>query len=158
MLFRDTKQVDALWSDMTGALSGGTVISLFGALLDDHGQDSVVQTDPYGLDPPDSMRGPDKGESLKPGYSKLVINESVIPDTGVNPVLSGLDLIMMGVFNSKERTRDDWEKLLDAAGFRIVREYTDWTAMKACKTNHDCVAKVRSNLEERGFVDHGSDD
>ena len=71
MLFRDTKQVDALWSDMTGALSGGTVISLFGALLDDHGQDSVVQTDPYGLDPPDSMRGPDKGESLKPGYSKL---------------------------------------------------------------------------------------
>jgi hypothetical protein len=51
----------------------------------------------------------------------------VIPNIGVNPVLSGLDLLLMGVFNSKERTHDDWEKLLGAAGFRIVSEYTDTT-------------------------------
>lgn len=64
--------------------------------------------------------------AFKPGYSKLIINESVIPNIGVNPILSGLDLLLMGVFNSKERTRDDWEKLL-GAGFRIVNEYTDTT-------------------------------
>jgi O-methyltransferase domain len=65
--------------------------------------------------------------AFKPGYSKLIINESVIPNIGVDPMLSGLDLLLMGALNSKERTRDEWSKLLSAAGFRIVKEYTDTT-------------------------------
>lgn len=65
--------------------------------------------------------------AFKPGYSKLLINESIIPNIGVNPILSGLDLMLMGICNSKERTRDDWKNLLDAAGFRILAEYTDTT-------------------------------
>ena len=68
---RDTKQVESLFNNMKGPLSGGTIASLFGALLDNHGEDSKAVTDPYGLDPPDSRRGPDKGDSLLPGYSKL---------------------------------------------------------------------------------------
>lgn len=70
--------MDALWSNLFGPLSGGTVESLFGALLDDHGEDSMANKDPYGLDPPDSSRGPDKNGSLLPGYSKLH-NKSYVP-------------------------------------------------------------------------------
>lgn len=40
---------------------------------------------------------------------------------------TGLDLIMMGVFSSRERTRQDWENLLEEAGFRMVGVWMDTT-------------------------------
>lgn len=68
-------------------------------------------------------------ENLKPafkrGYSKLLISECVIPATGADPLATGLDLNMMGVFSSRERTEQNWEDLLVKAGFRIVQIWTD---------------------------------
>ena len=59
--------------EMTGgAISGGTVASLFGAVFDESGPDSKAVTDPYGLDPPNSDRGPDKPDKFWGGYSKLL--------------------------------------------------------------------------------------
>ena len=57
--------------DFKGGISGGTIASLFGAGFDEPGKDRAGFTDPYGLDPPDSIRGPDQAESLAPGYSPL---------------------------------------------------------------------------------------
>lgn len=63
--------------------------------------------------------------SLKRGYSKLLINESVMPSTGANPLSTALDILVMAAFSTRERSRVEWEKLLDAAGFRIVAIWAD---------------------------------
>ena len=34
---------------------------------------------------------------------------------------------MMGVFSSRERTKEDWKNLLAKAGFQIVATWTDTT-------------------------------
>lgn len=60
--------------------------------------------------------------AMKPGYSKLLINESVISDRDAAWELSALDLIMMTRFSSKERSRTDWVNLIERrCGMKIVR-------------------------------------
>lgn len=57
---------------------------------------------------------------MKRGYSKLLIYEMVIPAKGASSLMTTLDLQMMSVVSGLERTEEQWEKLLDGAGFRIV--------------------------------------
>ncbi|KZL71134.1 catechol o-methyltransferase [Colletotrichum incanum] len=45
--------------------------------------------------------------AMKPGYSKLLINENVIPSTGAYWETSALDMVMLTLFCSKERTEGD---------------------------------------------------
>ena len=59
--------------------------------------------------------------AMKPGYSKLLINENVIPSTVANWQATGLDMMMMSLFASKERTEADWRPLLEGAGLRIMK-------------------------------------
>jgi demethylsterigmatocystin 6-O-methyltransferase len=49
--------------------------------------------------------------------SILLIDEMVIPSTGASPILMRLDLTMMTLFSSTERTVPQWHKLL--AGARL---------------------------------------
>ncbi|ETS85244.1 hypothetical protein PFICI_03269 [Pestalotiopsis fici W106-1] len=58
--------------------------------------------------------------AMKRGYSKLLIYEVVLPPTGANSIQSGLDLTLMIVLSSFERTEQDWYGLLEKAGLRIV--------------------------------------
>ncbi|KJZ73304.1 hypothetical protein HIM_07308 [Hirsutella minnesotensis 3608] len=53
-------------------------------------------------------------EAMKPGYSRLLINEHVIPPTGSRWEATGLDMVMLAVFSSKERTLHNWRDLLEA--------------------------------------------
>lgn len=64
------------------------------------------------------------GNSMKKGYSKLLINEYVIPDRNAHWAMTGLDILMMANFSAKERTEQNWRSLLDTAGFRIVKIWT----------------------------------
>lgn len=60
--------------------------------------------------------------AMKPGYSKLLINENVIPDRGAYWETSALDMVMLTLFCSKERTEADWHDLLEKqAGLKIVK-------------------------------------
>lgn len=63
--------------------------------------------------------------SLKPsmtkGYSKLLINEIVIPDEGAHWTSTALDMVMMSCFSACERTERDWRALLESVGFRITK-------------------------------------
>ncbi|KAH8669209.1 S-adenosyl-L-methionine-dependent methyltransferase [Ilyonectria robusta] len=60
--------------------------------------------------------------AMKPGYSRLLINEYVIPATGAHWEATSLDLMMMSLMSSKERTEDDWRGLIEAVGgLEIVR-------------------------------------
>jgi O-methyltransferase domain len=60
--------------------------------------------------------------AMKPGYSKLLINENVLPPTGQYWEAATLDMAMLTLFCSKERTEADWHHLLEKmAGLKIVK-------------------------------------
>ena len=61
---------------------------------------------------------------LKKGYSKLLINETVIPDQGAHWLSTALDMVMMVNFSATERTEQNWHTLLESAGFKIVKIWT----------------------------------
>lgn len=52
--------------------------------------------------------------------SRLLIDETVLPDQGVGYIASAIDLTMMGAFASMERTEGDWKELVEAAGLEWV--------------------------------------
>lgn len=54
------------------------------------------------------------------GYSKLLINENVIPDEGASSQVTSLDWFMMGLAASRERTERQWGELLESVGFKIT--------------------------------------
>ena len=59
-------------------------------------------------------------EAMAPGYSRLLINEHVIPATGADWESTYLDVYMMVMFSARERTEEDWRRLLEGrCGLRI---------------------------------------
>lgn len=63
-------------------------------------------------------------KAMTPGYSKILIFENVIPDTDADWQTTSLDLIMMSIFASQERTERQWRKLVESAGLKVVNIYT----------------------------------
>ena len=59
--------------------------------------------------------------SLTKGYSKLLINENVVPDQGAHWLSTALDLNMMASVSASERTEPQWRESLELAGFHIVK-------------------------------------
>jgi hypothetical protein len=57
-------------------------------------------------------------------YSRLLINDLVLPDTGsdLHPAL--LDIMMMSICSGMERTEKQWRQLLDSVGLEIVKIWT----------------------------------
>ncbi|KAE8557008.1 hypothetical protein EYB25_001714 [Talaromyces marneffei] len=63
-------------------------------------------------------------QAMKPGYSKVLINENVIPDMNADWQTTSLDFIMMTLFASQERTARQWQALVESAGLKIVNIIT----------------------------------
>ncbi|KAM0430033.1 hypothetical protein ACHAPT_006039 [Fusarium lateritium] len=60
--------------------------------------------------------------AMKPGYSRLLINENVIPSKGAYWETTALDVSMMTVCCSMERTEANWYSLVEGvAGLKIVK-------------------------------------
>ena len=74
-------------------------------------------------------------DAMEPGYSKLLINENVIPDTGAHWQVTSLDLIMMADFASQERTGKQWKRLIEGAGLRICKT---WTVLASAESLIEC--------------------
>ncbi|KAL4898962.1 hypothetical protein BDW74DRAFT_171875 [Aspergillus multicolor] len=55
--------------------------------------------------------------------SRILIDEVVIPVTGVPWQAAFMDLLMMDSFASIERTMGEWEALMSRAGLRIIERY-----------------------------------
>ncbi|KAL4804193.1 S-adenosyl-L-methionine-dependent methyltransferase [Aspergillus unguis] len=72
--------------------------------------------------------------AMKPGYSKLLVNENVIPDTGAYWETTSLDLIMMQI-GAAERTERQWHTLLESAGLKITKV---WTAQRGVESLIEC--------------------
>lgn len=52
--------------------------------------------------------------------SHLIIFDCIIPDGNSYDISKDIDIIMMTIFGGKERTKKDFESLLNAAGFKLV--------------------------------------
>ncbi|AEO63824.1 uncharacterized protein THITE_2039657, partial [Thermothielavioides terrestris NRRL 8126] len=64
-------------------------------------------------------------EAMTPGYSRLLINENVIPPRAAQWEATALDIMMLTLLSSRERTEAEWYSLLqDQAGLRITGIYT----------------------------------
>lgn len=57
---------------------------------------------------------------MEPGYSKVLINDTVIPATGANWVMTAHDIMMMVVLASSERRLDEFEAMISKAGLKIT--------------------------------------
>ena len=60
-------------------------------------------------------------KAMKPGYSRLLINEQVLPDVGAELHPAMLDMTMLTYSNAMERTERQWRTLLGNLGVEIVK-------------------------------------
>lgn len=58
---------------------------------------------------------------MKPGYSKLLLHEMIVPEKGATNFHAILDLTMMGFNSGQERTEKEWKALLTKAGFQDIK-------------------------------------
>jgi hypothetical protein len=61
---------------------------------------------------------------MRPGHSRILLSESVLPDVGV-PVLDALLDIHMMLSGGMERSRKQWTTLLAPMGLEIVKIWGD---------------------------------
>lgn len=52
--------------------------------------------------------------------STLLLDEMVLPNSGVNWMATAMDLQMMANVGAQERTRGAWADLLESAGLKLV--------------------------------------
>ncbi|KAI1017829.1 hypothetical protein LB504_004009 [Fusarium proliferatum] len=58
-------------------------------------------------------------EAMKPGYSKLLIFDCVIPRTGAYWVATAGDILMMTQLSALERTEDNWHQSIEQSGLNL---------------------------------------
>ncbi|KAI9705281.1 MAG: hypothetical protein M1820_005280 [Bogoriella megaspora] len=59
--------------------------------------------------------------AMDSNYSRILIEEVVVPAKGAGAAIAGLDIAMMLMLGGMERTAKQWKKLLDDAGLEIVK-------------------------------------
>ncbi|KAI1133929.1 S-adenosyl-L-methionine-dependent methyltransferase [Hypoxylon sp. FL0543] len=69
--------------------------------------------------------------------SVLLIDEMVFPESGVNFNTASLDMTMLSVFASMERTEAQWRLVFEDVGLELVRTYTYY------QRNYESVMDVR---------------
>ncbi|KAL8738332.1 MAG: hypothetical protein Q9181_000875 [Wetmoreana brouardii] len=68
---------------------------------------------------------------MKPGYSKILIDDLVLPDVGVPPKGAFFDLSMMALETGTERTLQEWHDLLGSVGLRIKKVWSSEVALQS---------------------------
>ena len=64
-------------------------------------------------------------QAMKPGYSKMLLNEMIVPDQGADIVATQVDMIMMAALAACERTESHWQRLIEEAGLKMEKIWTD---------------------------------
>ena len=63
--------------------------------------------------------------AMTPGYSKVLVNELVLQDQGCSAIAAQVDITMMACLASEERSERQWHGLVDSAGLKIEKIWTD---------------------------------
>jgi hypothetical protein len=59
--------------------------------------------------------------AMRPGYSKLLIHDLILPDTGAQEIQARFDLVMMTFNGGMERSTAQCIKLLEDAGLVNIK-------------------------------------
>lgn len=83
-------------------------------------------------------------ENIRPLMKKdsiLLVDENALPDRNVALYPATLDMIMMGVFSSLDRTAAQFEELLNSAGFQLVATWRSKEYVPGAGTLFEAVLK-----------------
>ena len=58
---------------------------------------------------------------MTPGYSKLILGEFILRNTGTSLLAAGFDLQMMALHSGMERSERQWRTLLEGAGLEVTK-------------------------------------
>ena len=61
---------------------------------------------------------------MERNYSKILINELVVPDVGATWPVTSMDWLMMALGAVRERTAKQWQELLSLSGLKLVKIWT----------------------------------
>lgn len=62
-------------------------------------------------------------QACKPGYSKVLIHEQVVPEVGASAELAVEDITMMALCGAGERTEKEWTDIVQNAGLNLIAVY-----------------------------------
>jgi len=57
---------------------------------------------------------------MKPGYSKILINDIVVPEKGATRFMTQSDWAMLTFLGAMERDEAQWRQLFERAGLKVV--------------------------------------
>ena len=63
--------------------------------------------------------------AMTPGYSKIILNELVVPDQKCGIVAAQVDIAMMTMLAATERSERQWHDMVEPAGLKIEKIWTD---------------------------------
>ena len=61
---------------------------------------------------------------MEKGYSKILINELVVPDVDASWCTTSMDWLMLALGAVRERTQNQWHQLLGGVGLKIIKVWT----------------------------------
>ena len=73
---------------------------------------------------------------MEKGYSRLLIDDYVLPNTGAPIRGAAMDFLMMMYCSGIERTQSQWESLLDSCGLEIIKIWgtrSDYESIIECQ-------------------------
>lgn len=59
--------------------------------------------------------------AMTPGYSKIYLNEWILPKTGCSLYEATIDIAMLFALAAMERTESQWSELLQRAGLKLEK-------------------------------------
>lgn len=60
---------------------------------------------------------------MEPGYSRLILHEHILPDTGCDLPSAAMSIMMMVQVAAFERSEKQWRSLLESVGLRDITVY-----------------------------------
>jgi hypothetical protein len=58
-----------------------------------------------------------------PAGARLVLVEAIIEESAIGSLPIDIDIEMLAMTTGKERTKAEWEKVLSAAGYKLLRAF-----------------------------------
>ena len=62
--------------------------------------------------------------ALKPGYSRVLLNEIVLSEESPTIAATSMDMMMLAHLSVRERTEADWKMILEKAGLKFLKIYS----------------------------------
>lgn len=62
--------------------------------------------------------------AMKPGYSKLIVKDAIVPAKNAHLTVTTVDLGVMIGFAGRERTEAEWRALLESVGLKVEGIFT----------------------------------